>query len=218
MKFSNKNATVVVSSGFQPAADTDNNMSGASTSLKKLLSTRANVRPAGASSKRLDSVRYGGLRLLLRGRPTTRVQVPQEVSAAPDGAIGRHQRGHLVVTVTDTGAGISKENQKLLFGEGVQFNPEKVPSPPFHRLNLCLFPHLAIRPLLIPTLISRCSCKRAAGAASGCTSARTSRSCTAGPSPCGARGRCVCGVWCGVWCGVVWCGVVWGVERGGGAH
>ena len=135
LKFSNKNATVVVSSGFQPAADTDNNMSGASTSLKKLLSTRANVRPAGASSKRLDSVRYGGLRLLLRGRPTTRVQVPQEVSAAPDGAIGRHQRGHLVVTVTDTGAGISKENQKLLFGEGVQFNPEKVPSPPFHRLN-----------------------------------------------------------------------------------
>jgi len=131
LKFSDKNMTVIVSCGFQPTTATTNS----STSLKKLLSTRANVRTAGVSSGRLDSVRYGGLRLLLRGRPTTRVQVPQEVSAAPDGAIGRHQRGYLVVTVTDTGAGINKENQKLLFGEGVQFNPEKVPSPPYHTLN-----------------------------------------------------------------------------------
>jgi two-component system, sensor histidine kinase len=35
-------------------------------------------------------------------------------------------RGKLVVVVTDTGAGISKENQKRLFNEIVQFNPEKL--------------------------------------------------------------------------------------------
>ena len=34
--------------------------------------------------------------------------------------------GKLVVVVTDTGAGISKENQKRLFNEIVQFNPEKL--------------------------------------------------------------------------------------------
>jgi len=34
--------------------------------------------------------------------------------------------GHLVITVTDTGAGISKENQKLLFREGQQFDPHKL--------------------------------------------------------------------------------------------
>jgi two-component system, sensor histidine kinase len=35
-------------------------------------------------------------------------------------------RGKLVVVVTDTGAGISKENQARLFNEIVQFNPEKL--------------------------------------------------------------------------------------------
>jgi CheY-like chemotaxis protein len=35
-------------------------------------------------------------------------------------------RGKLTVVVTDTGAGISKENQARLFNEIVQFNPEKL--------------------------------------------------------------------------------------------
>jgi CheY-like chemotaxis protein len=35
-------------------------------------------------------------------------------------------RGRLVIEVLDTGAGISRENQKRLFNEIVQFNPEKL--------------------------------------------------------------------------------------------
>ena len=34
--------------------------------------------------------------------------------------------GELIVVVTDIGVGISKENQKLLFQEGMQFDPEKL--------------------------------------------------------------------------------------------
>ena len=34
--------------------------------------------------------------------------------------------GELLVVVTDSGVGISKENQKLLFQEGMQFDPEKL--------------------------------------------------------------------------------------------
>ena len=38
----------------------------------------------------------------------------------------RGRRGRLIITVTDTGPGISSENQKRLFKEIVQFNPEKL--------------------------------------------------------------------------------------------
>ena len=34
--------------------------------------------------------------------------------------------GSLIVVVTDIGVGISKENQKLIFQEGMQFDPEKL--------------------------------------------------------------------------------------------
>ena len=36
------------------------------------------------------------------------------------------RKGELIVVVTDIGVGISKENQKLLFQEGMQFDPEKL--------------------------------------------------------------------------------------------
>ena len=38
----------------------------------------------------------------------------------------RGRRGRLIITVTDTGPGISSDNQKRLFKEIVQFNPEKL--------------------------------------------------------------------------------------------
>ena len=38
----------------------------------------------------------------------------------------RGRRGRLIITVTDTGPGISTENQKRLFKEIVQFSPEKL--------------------------------------------------------------------------------------------
>jgi signal transduction histidine kinase len=47
------------------------------------------------------------------------------VSKFSTGLEGREE-GKLVVVVTDTGAGISKENQARLFNEIVQFNPEKL--------------------------------------------------------------------------------------------
>jgi signal transduction histidine kinase len=47
------------------------------------------------------------------------------VSKFSTGLEGRDE-GKLVVVVTDTGAGITRENQKRLFTEIVQFNPEKL--------------------------------------------------------------------------------------------
>ena len=34
--------------------------------------------------------------------------------------------GSLIVVITDIGAGISKENQQLIFQEGIQFDPENL--------------------------------------------------------------------------------------------
>jgi signal transduction histidine kinase len=56
---------------------------------------------------------------------------PASVACCPDITSGRDTgssltRGKLVVVVTDTGAGISKENQARLFNEIVQFSPEKL--------------------------------------------------------------------------------------------
>jgi CheY-like chemotaxis protein len=56
---------------------------------------------------------------------------PAAVACCPDSTSvhdtgGSHTRGKLVIVVTDTGAGISKENQARLFHEIVQFSPEKL--------------------------------------------------------------------------------------------
>jgi signal transduction histidine kinase/CheY-like chemotaxis protein len=53
------------------------------------------------------------------------------IAHVDDGAVADESacaevRGKLVIVVADTGAGISKENQKRLFTEIVQFNPEKL--------------------------------------------------------------------------------------------
>ena len=53
----------------------------------------------------------------------------QEEGLAHDGddiVTVRGRRGRLIITVTDTGPGISSDNQKRLFKEIVQFNPEKL--------------------------------------------------------------------------------------------
>jgi signal transduction histidine kinase len=47
-------------------------------------------------------------------------------NTVPNESVQAGLRGKLVVVVTDTGAGISKMNQKRLFNEIVQFNPEKL--------------------------------------------------------------------------------------------
>jgi signal transduction histidine kinase/CheY-like chemotaxis protein len=47
-------------------------------------------------------------------------------STVPNESVQAGLKGKLVVVVTDTGAGISKENQARLFNEIVQFNPEKL--------------------------------------------------------------------------------------------
>ena len=43
-----------------------------------------------------------------------------------EGGVVDKGEGRLIVVVSDTGAGISKANQKQLFKEGMQFNPEKL--------------------------------------------------------------------------------------------
>jgi two-component system, sensor histidine kinase len=49
-----------------------------------------------------------------------------ELKRYADSAVSSACRGRLIVVVTDTGAGISKENQGRLFKEIIQFSPEKL--------------------------------------------------------------------------------------------
>ena len=47
------------------------------------------------------------------------------------------RKGMLYISVTDSGAGISTENQKKLFKEIVQFNPEKLQVVSFIFISIC---------------------------------------------------------------------------------
>jgi CheY-like chemotaxis protein len=85
---------------------------------------------------RLSAVydRYSSLnRLFLRGGPLAALErnlAHSRVSSVDVNDMGAcahsrsHTRGHLRITVTDNGAGISPEDQKRLFTEIVQFRPE----------------------------------------------------------------------------------------------
>jgi signal transduction histidine kinase/CheY-like chemotaxis protein len=61
------------------------------------------------------------LQTLLQQRKTSRVGVIDGISPTRDPI-----QGKLVIIVTDTGVGISTENQQRLFKEIIQFNPEKL--------------------------------------------------------------------------------------------
>jgi signal transduction histidine kinase/CheY-like chemotaxis protein len=61
------------------------------------------------------------LQTLLQQRKTSRVGAIDGISPIRDPI-----KGKLVIIVTDTGVGISTENQKRLFKEIIQFNPEKL--------------------------------------------------------------------------------------------
>jgi signal transduction histidine kinase len=73
-------------------------------------------------SKRSVKNRSISLRNLIR-HPSSVASYPNSPVPSP---IPIPVSGKLVVVITDTGAGISKENQARLFNEIVQFNPEKL--------------------------------------------------------------------------------------------
>ena len=62
---------------------------------------------------------------------TTSILVPRNSetstsTSSDDGNILREEKGMLVIDIKDSGAGISPENQKRLFKEIIQFNPEEL--------------------------------------------------------------------------------------------
>ena len=59
--------------------------------------------------------------LTSRSRKNNKIN-PEIKIVSPDDDV----MGSLIVVITDIGAGISKENQQLLFQEGMQFDPEKL--------------------------------------------------------------------------------------------
>jgi Histidine kinase-, DNA gyrase B-, and HSP90-like ATPase len=87
-------------------------------SLKKLLDPFSAPRQSGGASAKHRSL-LRRVSSIIRPVAST---VRNAVQATGDG----HFSGYLEIVVTDAGAGISPENQKKLFKEVVQFNPEKL--------------------------------------------------------------------------------------------
>ena len=91
-------------------------------------------------------------------------------------------KGMLYISVTDSGAGISTENQKKLFKEIVQFNPEKLQVVSFTFILFYLLNFYFIC-FYLPVY------REAADQGSVCTSARASLICTKGLSLCSRKAK-----------------------------
>ena len=92
------------------------------------------------------------------------------------------RKGMLYISVTDSGAGISTENQKKLFKEIVQFNPEKLQVVSFTFILFYLLNFYFIC-FYLPVY------REAADQGSVCTSARASLICTKGLSLCSRKAK-----------------------------
>ena len=138
LKYSSRNSTISVHVGFCPSKppprSTPNNTHffthSASSSKRGIKSTSIrgrfvdmlarsmrvqNTNPSVSRGRNTGSIRE---RFMARLSRSIRVQNNDEHEM--------DMQGELVVVVTDHGVGISKENQKLLFQEGMQFDPEKL--------------------------------------------------------------------------------------------
>ena len=94
----------------------------------------------------------------------------------------KSNKGMLYISVTDSGAGISTENQKKLFKEIVQFNPEKLQVVSFTFILFYLLNFYFIC-FYLPVY------REAADQGSVCTSARASLICTKGLSLCSRKAK-----------------------------
>jgi two-component system, sensor histidine kinase len=105
---------------------------GGSVTVKAAFVQDSSIQPAryqcNQSGSAEDSPHWrktGSLMKILNRRKLSSIAILSD-NTAPNESIQAGLRGKLVVVVTDTGAGISEENQKRLFNEIVQFNPEKL--------------------------------------------------------------------------------------------
>ena len=132
LKFSEENSTVTVRVGFQPSKK-NKQIAPPVASVRNLFRTSVRAAVNNMAKRFLGGAAVvpgqpGSSKspgpVLARSRP--RLKVGGGSSSDDDDGDENWVKGALVVTVTDTGAGISKENQKLLFREGQQFDPHKL--------------------------------------------------------------------------------------------
>ena len=128
LKFSSDNSVVTVRVGFKPS----------NTKKDKPVSvgTPRSMRPVERMKNALSGIiskstkLYAGTAAVAVAPNPPKKSVSERDGGNPgvdnDDGDENWVKGALVVTVTDTGAGISKENQKLLFREGQQFDPHKL--------------------------------------------------------------------------------------------
>ena len=132
LKFSPKGSTITLDASFVP----EKRLSRGAGKITTLPSTTEAKRPNrdgdGKSRSLMD--RWKGFINMVMGPPNTNPD-PAQISTMKDyendvqkaASLGKViQSGRLVVKVTDQGAGISEANQKRLFKEVIQFNPEKL--------------------------------------------------------------------------------------------
>jgi CheY-like chemotaxis protein len=125
LKFTPRGGSVTINASFVHDNDDELLLGGRNTCAEPTIDADLVVEVNG-QSERKAKVKRGRRR---DSRPVSRslkvgpdtVQSESDTGTS-DGVIA----GKLVIVVKDTGAGISKENQKRLFNEIVQFNPEKL--------------------------------------------------------------------------------------------
>ena len=108
LKFTPKGGTMTVTATFVPDVDAVNDLHPSEHDTTKWLSS-------------LSALGWTNCWSRTQGNTATLPRIQHKMNLATDAA-----HGHLQVVVTDTGAGISIENQKRLFKDIVQFSPEKL--------------------------------------------------------------------------------------------
>ena len=108
LKFTPKGGTMTVTATFVPDVDAVNELVPSDHDTTKWLSS-------------LSALGWTNCWSRTKGNTVTLPRIQHKMNLAKDAIYG-----HLQVVVTDTGAGISIENQKRLFKDIVQFSPEKL--------------------------------------------------------------------------------------------
>ena len=114
LKFTPSGGTVTIRATFIPSIDQD------SVKPSPFLDSSVSSKRRGLSKSRIaDRIIYGRSSRSLKTVPSGG-DIESTIEEIPP------CHGRLVITVNDSGAGISKENQNRLFKEIVQFSPEKL--------------------------------------------------------------------------------------------